>query len=261
VRVSQHLAARHRGRSLVRLGRRSPMPTVKVSLATTQLATQRRRRKTMEERIRSRLFALAVVLMLATVQPPTTAASNFGSNTASGGTPKHACDTTTSSQCIANNGTHVFCFSAVGSSIVADTRTIITNAYDSLSSISTSEQSCSCDPSVCGVDLQVFDSDYNTSFWAWTACASGAHFEGTDPRRWCKPQNLKWDTGTSSNWNTTAGRKYIACHEVGHSLGLRHSTGSSSCMVPNTITTHVLTSHDQSMLNNWYGSLLLSTEP
>jgi hypothetical protein len=213
----------------------------------------------MEGRNRFRLLAVTTSLVLAALQPAGAIASNFGSNTASGGTPAHACDTTTSSQCIANNGTHVFCFSAVGSSIVADTRTIMTNDYEALSSITTSEQSCTC--STCSLDLQIFDADYNTSFWAWTACASGATFGGSDPRRWCKPQNLKWDLGTASAWNTTAGRQYIACHEVGHSLGLRHSGDTTSCMFPNRITTHVLTSHDQSMLTTWYGSLAATTEP
>jgi len=49
--------------------------------------------------------------------------------------------------------------------------------------------------------------------------------------RWCRPQWIVWNTSTNAagRVNSTAKYNYIGCHEVGHTIGLRHRT-SGSCM-------------------------------
>jgi len=49
--------------------------------------------------------------------------------------------------------------------------------------------------------------------------------------RWCRPQWIIWNI-SSDSWqkvNSTAKYNYVGCHEVGHTLGLRHRS-AGSCM-------------------------------
>jgi hypothetical protein len=45
----------------------------------------------------------------------------------------------------------------------------------------------------------------------------------------------------------------LACHELGHSVGLRHDTATNTCMNP-TISSarRYLSTHDKDNLNYWY---------
>ena len=53
----------------------------------------------------------------------------------------------------------------------------------------------------------------------------------TNHTRWCRPQWFVWNTygNAGSRVDSTAKYNYIGCHEVGHTIGLRHRT-SGSCM-------------------------------
>lgn len=53
----------------------------------------------------------------------------------------------------------------------------------------------------------------------------------TSHTRWCRPQWFVWNTygNAGSRVDSTAKYNYIGCHEVGHTIGLRHRT-SGSCM-------------------------------
>lgn len=72
-------------------------------------------------------------------------------------------------------------------------------------------------------DVCVFDSDYgDNGFNGWNQCAgdtSGAH-----PNRRCSLGFVK------INLYFSPPAKRIACHELGHSIGLRHSGNDASCM-------------------------------
>lgn len=72
--------------------------------------------------------------------------------------------------------------------------------------------------------------------FAWTQCAPNAPIQGDDANHtgWCQPQQFLWQThpNASDKVNTTAKRNYIGCHEVGHSVGLRHRS-ATTCMKTN----------------------------
>lgn len=93
--------------------------------------------------------------------------------------------------------------------------------------------------------------------WGQTKCEPDAHYEGSNPRRWCRAQLLVYDQSYESYWNTTHRRRFIACHELGHTLGLRHRTGSSGCMNDdNSSYPTNLPTHEQDLLEIAYGPLL-----
>lgn len=65
----------------------------------------------------------------------------------------------------------------------------------------------------------------------YTACHSDALFGGVAPNDlWCIPQDIVVNLTHPSNWDRTQqGRNVVACHEMGHTFGLRH-INASSCM-------------------------------
>lgn len=203
-----------------------------------------------------RLVGVVVGILSAVLLAVTATASNFGSNVPAYQTSPHPCDDTLLSQCIANNGYHVYCFGSVAANIKTATRSVMANVYEPLLYVSTAEFACS-EP---GLDLRISEGRYSYPVWGWTACASGAAYGGSDPYRWCKPQELRWNRSTAGSWDSLSGRAYVACHEVGHSLGLRHSGDSSSCLYPNRITTSTLTAHDRAMLDYYNPANLRATE-
>lgn len=90
--------------------------------------------------------------------------------------------------------------------------------------------------------------------------SSGMQYGGTDPRKWCRPQRIFYNLAFEQNYFPTDNpKRYIACHELGHTIGLRHSNESTgTCMISATITpkyvpTFTTTSgHDRNHLLAWY---------
>lgn len=156
-------------------------------------------------------------------------ATNFGG-------PKDAgrhCDTSLQSQCVANDGTHLVCITAV----TAAHRNAIINKighYNSMPFMYSAEN-----PQPCSNVDDVIAKDVNlpgTRAIAWTKCASGATYGGSESplpgTRWCKAQEYIWNVAFDYLINSDTNKQGIACHELGHTLGLRHrSAGNSSCMV------------------------------
>ncbi len=103
------------------------------------------------------------------------------------------------------------------------------------------------------MDASVIEGNYgSTDWWAYTACSVTANYGGSDPRRWCRPQLVVYNKTHPGNWDgSTNGRKAVACHEVGHTLGLRH-TYATSCMKAATTTNTTPTSGEYNELESWY---------
>jgi hypothetical protein len=72
---------------------------------------------------------------------------------------------------------------------------------------------------------------------------------GTD----IKAVTIVLDT-TFGRTNSATKRRNVTCHELGHSLGLKHRTASSSCLVSYVTTAKYPDSTDLKNLNTMYGS-------
>lgn len=88
-------------------------------------------------------------------------------------------------------------------------------------------------------DVRIIDiADFPNGYFGWVDCPSGAQTGGTDPNRWCYGQKLWLNYTYSGSFSTTYGKRALACHELGHTVGLRHPTSSNltTCMytgIPN----------------------------
>lgn len=79
-------------------------------------------------------------------------------------------------------------------------------------------------------DVRVIIGAIQSGFAAYVSCPADAVRTGTDPTERCWNQFLKVDTGGATGFNTTARRKKLMCHEFGHTLGLRHTNATGTCM-------------------------------
>jgi len=91
-------------------------------------------------------------------------------------------------------------------------------------------------------DVVAYDTDYNEPWWGNYVCEVLVSGSSTK----CNRATLRFDltNGTA----TTA----VTCHEVGHSVGLGHSTASGSCMREVFDTVNDYDSHDRSHINGYY---------
>lgn len=89
-------------------------------------------------------------------------------------------------------------------------------------------------------DVRVADYNWGNNGWLGaTYCPSNnTGTGGSHPYRWCRGQLIKfnayyyWNATALQDWTV---RHHVACHELGHTLGLRHnyyvgSDGTISCM-------------------------------
>lgn len=193
------------------------------------------------------LAALAAFVVAATVS-----ANNFGSNVGTGGTPAHACDASMSSQCINNNSADLIIW---GSPLAQSHKDAILFAIDDYNA---HNPDIFMYISALGPDLvDVIVSDTTMTGngqWSWGQCRSPATYGGADPNRWCYPVLLKWNLAyEKSKYPGTTAKNDIACHELGHTMGLRHSNElTGSCMIYASTTYVTTTTHDRAMLQGHY---------
>lgn len=159
---------------------------------------------------------------------------------------EHRCTTDEFSQCTANNNFHwVWISTSLPNSLESALENSLANDFDVVAGI-TAESVASYDSTT---DVHAFN--YTSAPTSWTAmetCAGFATFGGSGIRRWCKPHLLYMNTGF--HWNDLDDpneRKHYACHELGHTLGLRHTSSTSSCMKDQyyavDLSSHDITQH------------------
>jgi hypothetical protein len=98
-------------------------------------------------------------------------------------------------------------------------------------------------------DVCVYDFDYgDNGLNGWNACDSSGGTQGSDPNKVC---NTQW-VRINEYYSPPATR--IACHEIGHALGLRHTSDSASCLKRTSDggTSELITQHDANHLNATY---------
>jgi len=203
-------------------------------------------------RRRSRALTVGAVALGTALQPFGTAPSaNFGS-TACGGTPRTCVS-------VANNSVHAVRFASLGEvPYIADaTQWALTYQYNPTDLLAYRDD---LDPYP---DVVASDSNFgNNGLVAWVECPTDNTGEsGTDPYRSCRGQRLRYNSWFwlyDTAYDTQAGRRKIACHELGHTLGLRHwdqyHTGTGSCMYnpPVDATVEGLNTHDRDHINGYY---------
>ncbi|MBA3779974.1 MAG: hypothetical protein H0X16_11890 [Chloroflexi bacterium] len=111
-------------------------------------------------------------------------------------------------------------------------------------------------------EVRAYDGDYGTldNARAFTTCEwASPQFGGTGILEWCDEQLLYYNNGTyPGNYNELLEVKHFACHELGHTLGLRHNdtygpTNAESCMYNGSFTSGVNTQgHDVYCINLGY---------
>lgn len=215
----------------------------------------RQPRSALGEGLLGLMLGLFGALLTGAFIPASTSTSAVYANWGSG--INHPCDDTEFSQCIANNYSHSVYLS---SSLQGRERTAMGWAIGELNLVAdvvafqTTSQA----------DVIVYEvNEPGVNYFAWGECAPGATHGGTDPREYCYPQHLKLNTGKygSTQFNTDNKAYTICLHELGHTMGLRHSRSgddpswSVSAMryytsQPNTL--YRFTTHDKSHLSGNY---------
>ena len=103
-------------------------------------------------------------------------------------------------------------------------------------------------------DVRVVDDNYNNFLTAWTSCPPEAQVSGSHPYKVCRGQKIHVNLQNVSGYTVTQ-RRSLACHELGHTVALRHvdNPDAASCMRVNVINRPTTYSgHDQNMISSNY---------
>lgn len=107
-------------------------------------------------------------------------------------------------------------------------------------------------------DVLITDGNYgDNGVVAWNSCPGTATVTGVHPERTCYGQIVRYNNGAYPEYyNSTLKRYRLGCHELGHTVGLRHNefdTAVISCLNRYVRTSNDFTAHDLEHLNFEYG--------
>ncbi|GFH38028.1 hypothetical protein [Streptomyces pacificus] len=184
-------------------------------------------------------FTVAHALMA-----PSAHASNFGS-TSCGGTPRNCVN-------LGDNADHSWypegTFGNQISGIAASFQEAM-NDYEYYTDLTTTKKSHST------LDVLVTDYNYGSNgAVGWVECLSGSSTSGSHPYKRCDRQKLRLNGSYSSFYGNAHDRKSMACHEIGHTVGLRHRETDGSCMSnkhPSSISS-LTSTHDDAHVNAYH---------
>jgi hypothetical protein len=200
----------------------------------------------------TRVIAVGIAALAAAVQPlgPTSYA-NFGS-TACGGSPRNCVN-------VANNYQHAVRFSGLDEipGMATEVQWALTYVYNPTDLHAYRDDA---DPLP---DVIVSDYNYGDSgVLGWVECPPDNTWEsGTDPYRSCRGQKLRFNSYYwyyDTYFDTQTQRRKRSCHELGHTVGLRHwnqyHTGNGSCMYTPSQDSSIegLAQHDRDHINSYY---------
>jgi hypothetical protein len=158
------------------------------------------------------------------------------------------------SECSANGLYHqVYIFDEVPSNLETALVNSLEEDYEPVPGLTAVRVS---DPLASGVDVKIYYRTVNSN-WprAWTTCDHFADYGLVNVRyhMWCQPHRIYYQAYPEANdcWNNAACRRWLACHELGHTLGLQHASRTTTCMY--TVgNPDVLDSHDIEHLTDCY---------
>jgi predicted Zn-dependent protease len=146
------------------------------------------------------------------------------------------CDATVDSQCVANNYVHGVNFSSTLTGEWTDALEETIAYYNDNSELVVWGSA----PYTTTNDVRAATVVTANGLWGWTRCVSTPTQTGTllatpppfaIDTKWCIPQLIYFNDQYEGYYNTLNRKTAVACHELGHTMGLRHrSTTPVACM-------------------------------
>ena len=108
------------------------------------------------------------------------------------------------------------------------------NDYENFTKVETTKkQSATLDVLVTDYPYPQYYNSIDGGILAWVECLPGSSTSGSHPNRRCDMQKLRFNSSAYPDVYTTSSQRHsLSNHEIGHTLGLRHTTAASCMRTP-----------------------------